>query len=373
MEVFQKAYWQDNGGTQYCPFRYPDTVHLVTYATIMLNTDLHRSNDGKKKRKKMTKDEFINNLRGAEKGDNIDREYLARIYDNIAERPIVLEVQSSEAGGHKEPAAGAPGSTVTGSIATLGGSSVGAVSGNMGLNAHGTKMTAAEFSVVEERGFVAEIARDLRDSEDLLRSLSPFLYRFQLTGEDNVLSLDLISYMFETVWFHFNAITEALLSEIKFDVSVTVTALDILCYSLTSAIFLNTNIEKMAFANQLLIVQDLCRRSSKMRIFDLEDTSWFIAVEEVQPVGAMEVIATIHRLMVVIKDSLQRTANYELTRTVAAKIEKKAKVLENNTFFVRDGDLSKRNRSGRIHQYRFFLFSDHLIYCHQVRVADYPT
>ena len=45
---------------------------------------------------------------------------------------------------------------------------------------------------------------------------------------------------------------------------------------------------------------------------------------------------------VILKDSLQRSANYELTRAVAARIDKKAKVLENNTFFVREGDLSKR-------------------------------
>ena len=50
VEVFVKAFWQDNQGTPYCPFRHPDTVHLLAYATIMLNTDLHRANiDTRKK------------------------------------------------------------------------------------------------------------------------------------------------------------------------------------------------------------------------------------------------------------------------------------------------------------------------------------
>ena len=39
------------------------------------------------------------------------------------------------------------------------------------------------------------------------------------------------------------------------------------------------------------------------------------------------------------------------------KIEKKAKILEENSFFVRDGDLQKRNRSGNLTTYHFFLFS----------------
>ena len=38
-----------------------------------------------------------------------------------------------------------------------------------------------------------------------------------------------------------------------------------------------------------------------------------------------------------LKDRIQETANFETTRAVASKIEKKAKVLEHNTYFVREG------------------------------------
>lgn len=72
VEVFVKAFWQDNSGTQFCPFSHPDTIHLLSYAIIMLNTDLHRANldnstkftGTKKNKRKMTKEEFVNNLRG---------------------------------------------------------------------------------------------------------------------------------------------------------------------------------------------------------------------------------------------------------------------------------------------------------------------
>ena len=49
----------------------------MAYATIMLNTDLHRANMEKKKgSKKMTKDEFLNNLKGSDQGTVSSTEYV---------------------------------------------------------------------------------------------------------------------------------------------------------------------------------------------------------------------------------------------------------------------------------------------------------
>lgn len=50
----------------------------------------------------MTKDEFINNLRGVDQGQNINREYLSNIYDNILASPIEMMVESSEVTGKDE-------------------------------------------------------------------------------------------------------------------------------------------------------------------------------------------------------------------------------------------------------------------------------
>jgi hypothetical protein len=103
------------------------------------------------------------------------------------------------------------------------------------------------------------------------------------------------------------------------------------------------------------------------------DNSWFTAVEIVTPLNAMETIAQVHQLIVTIKDKIQETANFEITRAVASKIEKKAKVMERNTYFVREGELSKRNRNGRLDVYYFFLFSDQLIYTHQSLSGEYKV
>jgi hypothetical protein len=78
----------------------------------------------------------------------------------------------------------------------------------------------------------------------------------------------------------------------------------------------------------------------------------------------MEIISKLHHLMVHIKDTIQEATNYELTRQIAAKFEKKARILENNLFFIKQGDLLKLSRVGKSLAYKFFLFSDHLIYAH---------
>jgi Sec7-like guanine-nucleotide exchange factor len=64
VECFEKVYWADNSGTAQCPFTESSTVFLVGYAIIMLNSDHHRANVGKRSKAKMSKDAFIRNLSG---------------------------------------------------------------------------------------------------------------------------------------------------------------------------------------------------------------------------------------------------------------------------------------------------------------------
>eukprot|EP00595_Chromulina_sp_UTEXLB2642_P001168 CAMPEP_0196764042 /NCGR_PEP_ID=MMETSP1095-20130614/5284_1 /TAXON_ID=96789 ORGANISM="Chromulina nebulosa, Strain UTEXLB2642" /NCGR_SAMPLE_ID=MMETSP1095 /ASSEMBLY_ACC=CAM_ASM_000446 /LENGTH=1536 /DNA_ID=CAMNT_0042118611 /DNA_START=710 /DNA_END=5320 /DNA_ORIENTATION=- len=367
VEVFVKTFWQDNHGTSYCPFLHSDTIHLITYAMIMLNTDLHRANknDKKSKVKKMTKEEFTRNLRGVEKGGgDIDKDYLGRIYDSIASHPIELPYEDKEI--NREGSHNTNGNSLS------------------KLLTSSASMISEFVNPVDEKNFIRELTRGLKDAEDLLRSLSSFTYHFQSTGVDTNISLNLVSFMYETVWFHFHAITESLLTANEnyllshMDINVLFAGLDILCYSLTSSIFLDLKVEKITFSNQLmkfikLVLVNQPKSLSGSRANDSIDNSWFNEVETVTPQTAMETIAIIHKLIVNVKDSIQEIKNYEMTRTVAAKIEKKARVLENNTFFVREGDLTKKNRSGRLQPYRFFLFSDHLMYAHMTMSNEYKV
>lgn len=367
VEVFVKAFWQDNSGTEYCPFKHPDTVHLLSYAIIMLNTDLHRANTDKKKNKKMSKEEFINNLRGADQGSDVDKDYLQRIYDNVANQPIELAVKTPTTSSHGHSTGLAAHKAEENKAEEKKDDIVNSV-----LSSN-PKATAAEARIAEEKRFILDVCRSLRDSEDLLRSLASFSYRFQQTNIDMKISLDLVSFMFETVWFHFHAIVESIFNAENADMHAKFTALDILCYCLTSSIFLDLKMERMVFASLLKKFRASCESLPHVlsNPRHVPDDSWFLDIENVSADTALETIAKLHHLMVHIKDTIQESMNYELTRQVAAKFEKKAKILENNTFFVRQGDLSKVSRNGRATPYRFFLFSDHLIYAHMSMKKEY--
>jgi hypothetical protein len=104
-----------------------------------------------------------------------------------------------------------------------------------------------------------------------------------------------------------------------------------------------------------------------------ENEPWYDMVENVTRENAMDVVASIHKLISKQKDAIQNNASYEAMKAIANKIERKAKILENNSFFVREGDLIKLNRAGREAIYRFFLFSDVLIYCHQGISGEYKV
>ena len=68
-------------------FRSPDTIFVLSYAIVLLNTDLHNANNAKRKSncrfRRMRKEEFVRNLRGVDAGADLDEEMLNGIYDRI--------------------------------------------------------------------------------------------------------------------------------------------------------------------------------------------------------------------------------------------------------------------------------------------------
>ena len=65
-----------------------DGLFVLTYAIIMLNTELYNPNV--KNTSRMSSTDFARNLRGVNGGKDFDPEYLQAIYDAIKEREIVL-------------------------------------------------------------------------------------------------------------------------------------------------------------------------------------------------------------------------------------------------------------------------------------------
>ena len=335
IDSFVKVYWQDNDKTEYCPFRHPDTVHLLSFAVIMLNTDLHRARDEgtKKKRKKMTKDEFINNLRGADQGQNIDRDILSSMYDNILASPIEMEVQSSE------------------------------VIINEGSETSvKEKMENASTSVAaDESKFVSDVSKGLRDAEDVLRSLSIFFHRFQITAVDVNISMDLVRFMFDAVWMNIHAVAELCLGSIDHHETCLNMALDVIISGVTAAIFLDSQMERLAFATILKNFRNLL----PMRCQQVQDTSdWFDTVQNAFSGNAVQVISVLHIFVNSIREDIRAKIEIELMQKVMSRIVPKSPQLAaENISFLREDNLSKISSKGRIDLYRFFLFSDTLLYC----------
>ncbi|XP_046407301.1 IQ motif and SEC7 domain-containing protein 2 isoform X6 [Ischnura elegans] len=80
MEVYGQRYCQCNRDVV-GRFRSPDTVFVLAFAIIMLNTDLHTPN--LKPDRRMKVDDFVKNLRGIDDGCDIDRDMLVGIYERV--------------------------------------------------------------------------------------------------------------------------------------------------------------------------------------------------------------------------------------------------------------------------------------------------
>ncbi|XP_015608473.1 IQ motif and SEC7 domain-containing protein 2 isoform X3 [Cephus cinctus] len=80
MEIFSQRYCQCNPDVV-SRLRSPDTVFVLAFAIIMLNTDLHTPN--LKPERRMRLDDFVKNLRGIDDCGDIDRDILVGIYERV--------------------------------------------------------------------------------------------------------------------------------------------------------------------------------------------------------------------------------------------------------------------------------------------------
>ncbi|PRD25986.1 UNVERIFIED_CONTAM: IQ motif and SEC7 domain-containing protein 1 [Trichonephila clavipes] len=80
VEVFSHRYIDCNHDIA-SKFHNPETVFVLAFAIIMLNTDLHTPNMKAERRMKL--EEFIRNLRSIDDGHDLDRDMLVGIYERI--------------------------------------------------------------------------------------------------------------------------------------------------------------------------------------------------------------------------------------------------------------------------------------------------
>ncbi|XP_072305032.1 IQ motif and Sec7 domain ArfGEF 1a isoform X2 [Eucyclogobius newberryi] len=85
IEAFSQRYCICNP-TVVRQFRNPDTIFILAFAIILLNTDMYSPNV--KPERKMKLEDFIKNLRGVDDGEDIPREMLVGIYERIRKREL---------------------------------------------------------------------------------------------------------------------------------------------------------------------------------------------------------------------------------------------------------------------------------------------
>ena len=98
MDAFSKEYYKQQGRKRV--FKDADAVFVLAFSTIMLNTDLHNPNI--KNKRKMTRQQFIRNNRGINKGEDLPEAMLAWLYTDIREHELQVQREIGEFISHSD-------------------------------------------------------------------------------------------------------------------------------------------------------------------------------------------------------------------------------------------------------------------------------
>ncbi|KAF0692542.1 Aste57867_16354 [Aphanomyces stellatus] len=323
VEAFAQCYFEDLGGST--SFSGSDTIMILAYSIIMLNTDLHNP---QVKKNKMSKEQFVKNNRGIDNGNDVPKALLEGIYDDIQANPIQLKGLAY---------------TMT------------------------NKQDHVSNADAECEKFRLLLSKSVTQSEDLMKDLARSKFTFNFFGVDASISPDLVKILFERVWFHFLALSTTILSNNQSDLSLVLQCLDMLRYCISICVFLEMGVERQAFSNQLTKLQ-----TSDRPTFGKEPLKEPAADDQQQPEwlqqgskdlgDAWSVIGDIHLYVNKLKESIQKRQTVETLKSVTKRINRSHTYLHDTTHFIREGDLTKKCRTGRNRLYRFFLFNDQLLY-----------
>jgi len=335
---FAKCFYQDNvGDLLRCPFKEEDTVYLLSFAIIMLNTDLHKSGLGARRaRKKMTKAEFMSNLRGADRGNDIPRDYLAAVYDSIEKQPIAM---------HDDASTNAP-------------------------NEQRTKI-------------LHEMLNNVRSADTLLRGLAVHDFHFA-TIEDFITGLDynindalgdLTRTCFSKTWHQWHGVIATGLETAHLDPNGMEHNVEILMYALTLTVCLDMPTERAAFLSQLSRLKAFEERRQGRWVAPDQDghreEDWYIELEEACAGAAADKLWALQKIkewMTSLKTALQVDVQNKVSMQEAASQIKDGDFLLQDPArsYLKCADLVKKSKAnGRSATYRFYLFSDVLLYASQ--------
>ena len=359
--TFSQCYWEDNAGDlNRCPFSDQDVVFLISFAIIMLNTDLHKRYPSHmkvpksmRKRKVMTKAEFMNNLRGVDNNEELSHEYIGMIYDSIEASPIELFDDPSDR--------------------------------NSECNASSSRLSSMSSSRASGKRDLASMLKamlkNVKKSEELLRGIAVHEYSLYTvndysnsmdydTGDDVALS-DLVHSALSTMWHHFHGLIQGALNNSNLDPQSLFLSLDVLKYAVCATILLDMQVERTAFLIQLARIKTFSeRRSVRSPDQSFMGEAWYrdlvVALEDpCLETGNLHALSQIHVLFDDLTQSLKEDTHMKRGMARVARRIRDGQFLLNDPSraFIKEGDLMKKgSKLGRSAKYRFFLFSDLLLY-----------
>jgi hypothetical protein len=298
----------------------------------------------------MNKGEFISNLKGV---SDMSPTYLSSLYDSIYSHPIVLEdnAEHPESGSHPDK--------VESNLAAL---ARNAKNLDSLLRAFSTRQY--NFLSIEEYGQKTLVCSSLRDTTALLARQ-----------------------MVSQTWHQFYGLINTTVDVAHVDLEGLTLCTSILKYALALTICLDMPLERSAFLVQLGRVRAFhaSRRSECSDIsaeqeipYSFQSEDWYTGIQEACTWNPDNPRMDRNRLM-----ALKLIDELVLDMTLDAhpkdigrqETENAVRCLANAEYllndptrrFLRTGNLYKRsNRTGRFVEYRFFLFSDTLIYAKKI-------
>lgn len=300
----------------------------------MLNTDLHKSDSSTRKQlKKMTKPEFMNNFRSAIQGEAVTKEYLSAIYDSIECHPIAMQESEKKADADEN------------------------------LNKS-----------------ISAILSNVRTSDSLLRGLSVHDIAF-VTVDDFTETMnysgqaalaDLTCSCVAKTWHQWHGAVSTCLETAHLDPQGMEPAVDILLYALAVTVCLDMPMERSAFLSQLVRLRGFEERRQGKWV-SLPDKSyheeqWYLQLESAcsgfkdqKLLALRKIFGWVQSLKAALRGDVQNKV--EMTETVAELVDGNFLLCDPARSFLQSEDLMKKSiRTGRSTIYRFYLFSDILLY-----------
>uniref|UniRef100_A0A7S2RQG1 SEC7 domain-containing protein n=1 Tax=Mucochytrium quahogii TaxID=96639 RepID=A0A7S2RQG1_9STRA len=312
-----------------------DMIFLLSFSTVMLNTDLH--NPAVQKKKKMTEEQFLKQISHIETGERISSKFGTKLYRSIAKNEIKMKAEK-----HME---------VTPVVSAT----------------SPQPLTRADAQTFFQRSLVDAVAcvKTILASN----SMKWCLYHTKVTIES-------VRVMFEISWVHFYSVVTRILDNPKtFQLDIVALALDVLGHCICISLFLGMETERKAFATLMAKIHYLYSNKDKIKEQGIQSSvglakgqhlkdKWYKDVMEAscESENIIEVISQVHHLTACLKEMVGQRQNYDQLVAIQKRLEGGCCIVQYGRRFVREGVLLKRCRNNKFRKYYFFLFSDILLY-----------